>query len=630
MPAPDRERSLHRHGALVWTLFVIAIALTIYAPALSAGYLADDVYQIALHDGLLGPRSPWSLYSLYVEDPVTTAAHMQRGSLPWWTVPEFRFVQLRPLSSALIDLDHTLRPRDAFAHHLHSAAWLVATLVTAHLALRRATSSTIAGLALLVYAIDETFGWTLAWIANRCSMVAATFAFAALAVHQRRVEDHAKRWWWIELGLWLLAFAAGEYALCGLAYVLAFTLVGRRDPWRRRARALLPAGVAFVAFVCLYLAIEAGVSGATSYVDPLAHPLEFIVACTDRIPRMLGEIGLALPGESDRLLIRYEGSAILTAMMAMAGIDSEAQLVVAHARMVVVALVVVLVPAWLLARRHLSATERRAVAWTMLGSLGALVPLSAILPSTRALALAALGPAMLVSSLAVASVRAWRARPHTISPRLRATLLTLLAGALLLQHTIVDAFWARIQIAGIRSTGRSYARFHENAATRELDLAGKHVVVIAAPGLVTGLHGLWMMHLLGRPMPATWHVLAMGERRLLVRRFDERTLEVSTLARAMHDQPQETLFRPPSAALRTGDEIDLRLFRARIVHERENQGIDAVHFTFDRPPEDPSLVFLVAGPEGLEPFGWPALGRSVVLAPPTLPGLSNATPRAGR
>ena len=101
--------TLARQRALLWGLAVVMIAVAVYWPATSVGFLADDVYQIALNDGVAGPRAPWALYSLYPDDPSATAEHMARGSLPWWTIPHFRFVQLRPLSSLLLALDHALR-----------------------------------------------------------------------------------------------------------------------------------------------------------------------------------------------------------------------------------------------------------------------------------------------------------------------------------------------------------------------------------------------------------------------------------------------------------------------------------------------------------------------------------------
>jgi hypothetical protein len=273
------------------------------------------------------------------------------------------------------------------------------------------------------------------------------------------------------------------------------------------------------------------------------------------------------------------------------------------------------------------------------------VPLAAILPSTRALALAALGPAVFVASVAVAAGRAvqarWAAtRPATSSTDgptradagalawlragglawLRTGGLAAIAAGLLAQHVVVDAGWARAQIAGIGTTGRSYQRFVAGPGMEGVAVEGKHVVVIASPGLVTGLHGLWITHLLGRPLPVTWHVLQIGERRLLVRRVDARTLELSMVGTVMHDQPQETLFRPPSAALRMGDTVDVGLFCATVVGEGKDGGVMAVRFTFDRALEDPSLVFLAGGPEGLGPFTLPAVGKATAVAAPVLPG----------
>lgn len=603
-----------------WAAFVVVVAVGLYWPAMEVGFLADDVYQIALIDGVAGDRGVFGLYSLYPEDAMATALQVRRGSLPWWTVADFRFVQVRPLSSALLWIDHALWPKHGFVHHVHSLGWLVAVLVVVYAALRRATTPVIAAVALLVYAVDESFGWTTAWVANRCAMVAAVFAFGALAVQLRRASGGRPRDAWLEGALWGLAFAAGEYALCGVAYAIAYALVGRRDGWRVRARALVPAGVALAGFGIVSVVIGAGVHGATSYVDPLGHPLEFVWASFDRIPRMLGEIWLCLPGESDRLWFRYEGTIVTRAMTAMVGIDGPQGVVRAHGIFVLVVMVVAGAPTWWLARRLLSEDERRAVAWMALGSLGALVPLVAILPSTRALALAALGPAVFVASVAVAAGRAVRVRPPGLGARVRAGGLGVIAAALLVQHVIVDAGWARAQIAGIASTGRSYQRFLANPGSVELDLEGKHVVTIAAPGLVTGLHGLWITHLLGRPMPATWHALEIGERRLLVRRIDARTLELSTVGGIMHDQPQETLFRPPPEALHKGDEVDAGIFRAQVVNEHKGGGVVAVRFVFDRALEDPTLVFLVGGPQGLGVFGLPAIGKAVMVAAPVLPG----------
>ena len=612
--------------ALGWTLFVVTVATIVYWPALQVGYLADDLYQIALHDGVAGTRPPWALYSLFELDPAATSAHMAGGSLPWWTVPEFKFVQLRPLSSLLLALDHTLRPHDAVAHHLHSMLWMVATVIAAHYALRHATTPVIAGLAFALFAVDETLGWTIAWVANRCSLVAATFAFLAIALHIRRMHAPSRRLVFAELGAWTLAFAAGEYALCGLAYLVAYALIGRTDAWRMRLRALAPAGLALLVFSVVYVIAQAGVLGATSYIDPLSHPGELLVAAFDRIPRMLGETWLTFPSESERLLSRFQGSTSMAWLMLAAGIDSLEQLVPGHGRMVLMLLPpLVLLSAWL-ARPYLEPEERRASAWLALGSVGALVPLTAIMPTTRALALAGLGPAVFIASIAVAATRAVLARPTRLRPRLRAVTLALIVVPWVGTHTVRDAMFARTEIEGLSGVEGAYRRFHFNRHTEGITLEGKHVVVISTPGLVTGLHARWMMHLWGEPMPATWHVLTMGGRRLFLRRFDRHTLELSTIAGRLLDQPQESLFRPPSADMKLHDVASAGLFDATVVREDPGGGPSAVQFRFQWPLDDPRLVFLFAGAEGLRPLELPPVGGAKALAPPLLPGLDPNTP----
>lgn len=613
---------MKRHGLAAVTL-VIAVAL--YLPALSAGFLADDFLQIALFDGIAGQRAPWALYSLFEADPVATAAHMQRGDLPWWTTADFRFVQLRPLSSLLLALDHALLPHRAWPHHLHSLAWLVAALLGARAVFRSALGGTMAALALLVFAIDESLAWPVAWLANRCTLVAAAFGLFALA-RLLRGPAPSKRATLVTTLLWTLAFAAGEYALCVLAYAVAYTLVGRTDAWRRRVVELAPALLALLLFVGLYAAMGAGVSSATSYVDPLRHPGAMALAIVDRAPRILGEVMLALPADTDRLLARHADTWVHHGLLALGG-GPQTPLLWAHGRAVTLVVVALVTGGSLLGRHYLSPAERRSVRWMLLGTVGAVLPLCAIMPATRALALAGLGPAAWVASVFVATGRALASRPTSWGPRLRAAALGLLTLGLCWQHVVADAIWTRVELAGIEVTGDAYARYHDGPQLDPPRLEGKHVVVLCTPGLVTGIHGRWMMHLLHRVYPASWHVLVIGQRRLLVRRSDPHTLELSTLGQPLLDQPQETLFRNPPQALHTGDTADVGLFVAQITHERPPLGPDAIQFRFDRPLDDPQLVFLQTGADGLLPWTPPPVGRAVVLAPADLPGLRAAAPR---
>ncbi|MCH9683281.1 MAG: hypothetical protein K0V04_17735 [Deltaproteobacteria bacterium] len=115
-------------------------------------------------------------------------------------------------------------------------------------------------------------------------------------------------------------------------------------------------------------------------------------------------------------------------------------------------------PAWWLARPLWSDAERRTVAWTALGSVGALIPLAAILPSTRALALAVLGPAVFVASISVAAARACRPSPASWRLRLRTLAVLGLGGLALHQHLWTDAAWARAQMSCVDFLSASICR----------------------------------------------------------------------------------------------------------------------------------------------------------------------------
>ena len=128
--------------------FAIAIVCgVLYLPGLDAGFLADDLFQISMLEERMGSYSIAHLYAFAPGDAASNAAHVQRGSLPWWTHPTFRFVMVRPLSSLLLAFDHAVFPRQAYAAHVHSALWFAAVLGSGYALLRRLLGPWIAVIA---------------------------------------------------------------------------------------------------------------------------------------------------------------------------------------------------------------------------------------------------------------------------------------------------------------------------------------------------------------------------------------------------------------------------------------------------------------------------------------------------
>src|SRR5437879_2213784 len=70
--------------------------------------------------------------------------------------------------------------------HLHSTLWMALLAIVVAAFYRRIFGATwTAGLAAILYAIDDGHGFTVGWLANRCSVMATTFGIAALVAHDR-------------------------------------------------------------------------------------------------------------------------------------------------------------------------------------------------------------------------------------------------------------------------------------------------------------------------------------------------------------------------------------------------------------------------------------------------------------
>jgi hypothetical protein len=114
-------------------------------------------------------------------------------------------------------------------------------LAAAALYRRLLAPSWLATFALCLYAIDDTHGATISWIANRNALIATLFGLLAILAHDRYRRDRPTRVY-AALGpcLLLIGMLAGKAALATCAYLFSYALF--LDPEGRRAgmRSLLP------------------------------------------------------------------------------------------------------------------------------------------------------------------------------------------------------------------------------------------------------------------------------------------------------------------------------------------------------------------------------------------------------
>ena len=164
---------------VIWLAVLLAIALTL--PSLASGLAVDDhIQRVAAvgHPSVAAtPRPAWDLFSFMRGDPSEKHDILDRIGGAWMVPDEFQIAFLRPLSSLTHALDYRWWPDRAWVMHLQNVFWYGGLVYLVGILYRRVLGlGPTAGLALLLYAVDDAHAVTVGWIANRNALVAATFA----------------------------------------------------------------------------------------------------------------------------------------------------------------------------------------------------------------------------------------------------------------------------------------------------------------------------------------------------------------------------------------------------------------------------------------------------------------------
>ncbi len=287
MTAPGTRPSFLRR----WGLPLLAVLLAL--PSLASGFFADDYYQMSRLEGWSAfEGSRLDLYNFVPRDPAGLARLRHEGVMPWFTAPDLHLAFLRPLTSALMWLDHTLWGRAPLPYHLHTLLWYAALLAAAALLLRRVLPPGLALLALLLFCLDDAHAMVASWVAARHASVACALGLLGLSAHIRWREQR----WRPGAVLAPLAFAAGlaasEMAVGMLAYLFAWELVRRRRGWWQ---ALAPAAALLLAYAVVYRLTGSGTRGSGGYLDPSGDPTGFLGALPGRVLLLIGGLFGAAP-----------------------------------------------------------------------------------------------------------------------------------------------------------------------------------------------------------------------------------------------------------------------------------------------------------------------------------------------
>jgi hypothetical protein len=546
------------------------------ASSLWGGLAADDFLQAILLRHLPFPTpmsGPLDLFRFASGDPVNAKALMSVGQFQWTAEPTARFAFFRPLSAATHILDYALWPDSPWIMHAENVAWFALAILGAGAVYRRFLGpSWVAGLAVLLFAVDHAHGPTVAWIANRNAIVALSLGLPVLLLHDRWRRAGWRPGAWLASALLFAALLAGESAVAICAYLAAYALHIERGTWRARIGALLPYGAVLLVWRAAYTALGYGVSGSGLYIDPGHQPLAFVGAVARRLPFLLvGE--LALPQADLGEVYEFISPSCLGWMLGYA--------------------VVVL---GLLGAAAFRVLRRSAVArFFGTGMLLSAVPICAAFASDRLLLFVSLGAMALVAEVIASAV--------SFGERVASAFLVLL-------HLVLAP-----PLLALRSRSNDLQMWidaGDRTIPKTPDIASKTVVIANPPNDLFLCYTPAIRVVRGEPRPAHLWGLADVVEGVDVTRLDDRTLRVRP-AQGFFVHAAERMLRAAIRAMPVGSVVRLDGMTVTIDTLTPDGRPAEALFHFDVPLEDPSIVWLSWTKDGYAPWAPPPIGDTAHL-----------------
>ncbi len=563
------------------------LAMACALPGLASGFHIDDYFhrvillQIPRFRASIG--TPREMFRFCRGDAATTMKQVDAGTLPWWTDPEIKAEFLQAITVETHILDYTLWPNSPLLMHAHSLVWLgLLTASVAYLYRRILGPTWTAGLAALMYALDDAHGTPAGWIANRNTLLATLFGVLAVCAHDAWRREGRKPAAILATILLAAALFSKEEGIAAIAYLFAYAVCLDPSGARRGVFALAPYAATVVVWREIRSLLGYGVRYMGLYVDPLGEPVRFLEAFVRRAPLLLLGAWTPIPSEVAVFGPRsLQTTLLLASMLLLAG------------------LAVVLFP---LLRRDPRAR------FFAVGMLLAVIPMCATMPADRLLTAPGVGVFGLIA-LFLADVFA----PASEGARRGVGRVITLAVAvfLVVTHIIISPVVLAQRARNPLGPASMERKFYINMPLGD-DVASRTVVALNPPSTMFATYMPVLETLAGRPAPSRLRVLSSGMPSVRVRREDARTLVVEPASGFLRS-PLDELFRCDRRPFRVGDRVTLTGMTAEIRALNDEGRPAAVAFAFDVPLEDRSLLWLCFRDGRYQTYVPPAVGHSEVL-----------------
>jgi hypothetical protein len=570
------ERARRLLATRRWLIYVALAAAVCTAPSLGAGLAFDDYFfEVVLRrlPMTLPQRGPLDLFRFADGNAATARALMDEGVFAWTSDPSARNAFLRPLSALTHVLDYAAWPGSPALMHAQSIAWYVVAVLGAAVVYRRLLGAAwVAGLAALLYAVDDAHGPAVTWLANRNAFVAAALGLPVVWLHDRWRRDRWSPGGWLGPLLFATALFAGESAIAVAAYIVAYALHVDRGTVKARLGAVLPYAGVVALWRAVYSGLGYGVYGSDLYLDPAREPALFLAALPRRyLANILGQ--LAIP-RADFAEIYELVSPSLPLVMALWAVVALGGIAVVLRRL------------W---------KSDPLVRFFATGMLLAAIPINATMPGGRLFAFVGLGAmGLLARFMELAKTRAEIG----------------LARGFFLIHVVLAPL---LLAAGTVTVGFSVPQgATDRAVPRTPDVVSKTVVLVNPPADAYAAALVATRLARGEPRPASVVPLAGVLTAVDVTRVDERTLRVRPeggfLAHSV-DRNWRSLEHP----LAKGSVVELSAMTATVTGQTPDGRPAEAELRFHVPLEDPSLVWRWWTRGGYAEWAPPRVGETVHL-----------------
>ena len=528
--------------------------------------------------------SPIDMFKFFDGDPDRTTEIMDYGFFPWWTYKGIKGAFWRPFASITHWLDYILWPDSPFLMHVQSVLWYGALVVaTAFLYRRFISIAWVAGLAALLYAIDDAHGTPVGFLANRNAVMATLFGVLTLIIHDKWRRENLSIGLLVGPVLLAVSLLSAEAGIATCAYLFAYAGFIDRGTICQRFAAMIPYVAVVIIWRFLWTYLGYGVENMGAYIDPLSTPLSYIVAVKNRAPfLLLGQ--WALPPSDITMMIPPK----FAIWIWRSGL------------VFIVLLVVALIPLlW----------RQRSTRFWATGMILSVLPICATFPSDRLLTFVGIGAMGLVAQFIYLVFGKTEGRPRLILWRIPAVVL---AGLFILIHLIIAPLVLPVR-AAYPFMPRKF--LDKMIITEGLDESVKNhdLVIVNPPITFLMLQSPMMWECDNQPMPRHLRILTSSLFEMVkIYRPDAKTLVIRP-AYGFYVHILDALFRNKQNPFSVGDRVELTGMTVEI-REVTNDGYTTeAAFIFSVALEDPSLRWLQYKDGAFVTFTPPAVGQNVVL-----------------